>query len=550
MKRFALALAIVAAIPVCAQAQVVSGRTLGPAGEPIAGAIVVLVGEGDSTIARTLSASDGMYQLHAVTPGTYRLRTLRIGYRPETTEPFALAATDHLTRDINLSNIAVRLEAVRVTGRSECRAGTADRAALDAWNEAKKALLASVLTRQTRAMQSTIALFTQQLDAKGERVLHQAVETREGTSVRPMGALRTPDDFADHGYAQADGKDVRYDGPDENVLLSDRFAEGHCLHLVPDDSGAIAVAFAPVRPRDGVVEIEGTLRLDARTAELHTLEFRYTNVDRLLQRGGIGGRIDFARLIDGGWVIDRWALRLPVIGHVPGALFRPGTDEIAWIDVTGGLLTEARTADRVLWRAHLAAVEGLVHADSGGPPVTGAAISLAGTDYRATTDRLGTFVIPDVFAGRYRMGVQWPPLDSMGVVSSTVTELVVPDTGVVTAQLAVPTLERGLAIACGRKVAARHDGLVRGYVEPSATRSARGMRVRVSWHVQEQRDSQMVVREGEKSGKVDDLGRFSVCGVPRATPLHVFIGKNATSELTSVEIPADRPFVWLNLQLP
>lgn len=529
-----------------AGAQQVDGRTLGAAGQPVAGVIVQLLA-GDSSVARALSAADGGFHLHAPAAGTYRLNTLRIGFRPQVTDTFTVAAGARVTHDIVLAGIAVQLAAVRVTGTGECRAGTADRAALDAWEEAKKALLASVLTRQTRALASTLVLFSQRLDANNHRVIEQAVSVRRGTSVRPFGAVRTPEDFAEHGYAEAEGKEVRYDAPDERVLLSDRFAESHCLRLAPADSGEVAVAFAPIHERDGIVEVQGTLSLDRATAELRTLDFRYTNVDQLLARAGIGGRIAFARLPDGAWLVRRWSLSLPVLGHERGAMFRAGYDKVVWIAVNGGVLTEARSGDEVLWHAKLAAVEGEVRADSTGPAVPGASITLAGTDYQATTDDLGTFVIPDVFPGSYRIGVQWPPLDSMGVVSSTQAELTVPDTGLVSVRLAVPTLERGLAIACGKKSAARGEGLVRGYVAPSATRRSAGARVRVSWHVEEHRDSSLVVREGDRSAKVDGTGRFRICGLPRATPMAVQVQRPGADTVT-VTIPVDRPYVWVNLR--
>ena len=107
-------------------------------------------------------------------PGTYRLRTLRIGYRPVTSDPLVLAAGGEVTRRIVLSSVPVALDGIRVVDRSECRSFSDSAAATFAvWEQIRAALTAAQLTEASRAISSTTVVYDRTLDAAGSKVLRQ-----------------------------------------------------------------------------------------------------------------------------------------------------------------------------------------------------------------------------------------------------------------------------------------------------------------------------------------------------------------------------------------
>ena len=78
--------------------------------------------------------------------------------------------------------------------------------------------------------------------------------------------------------------------PDAEVLLSPSFAAAHCFRLQAPPRGRGGPdrrhRFSPARDRRDVRDIEGTAWVDRQSAELRTLEIRYTNLpgDRWTQR--------------------------------------------------------------------------------------------------------------------------------------------------------------------------------------------------------------------------------------------------------------------------
>src|SRR3954468_14636456 len=83
MFRRLAALLVLGAAPAALVAQTVRG-TIVTRGDSavVSGAIVLLTNGADSVVGRALSNERGEYRLTAPVPGAYRLRTLRIGYRP------------------------------------------------------------------------------------------------------------------------------------------------------------------------------------------------------------------------------------------------------------------------------------------------------------------------------------------------------------------------------------------------------------------------------------------------------------------------------------
>ncbi|HEV2749214.1 MAG TPA: carboxypeptidase-like regulatory domain-containing protein [Gemmatimonadales bacterium] len=77
------------------------------------------------------------------------------------------------------------------------------------------------------------------------------------------------------------------------------------------DSGLIGLSFEPV-PGHTLRDVAGVLWLDRQTAELRSLEYRYTNLASWVPRDRAGGRLEFERLPTGAWIVRRWWIRSPV----------------------------------------------------------------------------------------------------------------------------------------------------------------------------------------------------------------------------------------------
>lgn len=84
-------LAAVLLMPALVEAQVVRGAVIDRGTDaPLAGTLVLLVDSAGTIARRALTDDAGEYRLHAPAAGTYRVRTLRIGFRPVTSDPFTL----------------------------------------------------------------------------------------------------------------------------------------------------------------------------------------------------------------------------------------------------------------------------------------------------------------------------------------------------------------------------------------------------------------------------------------------------------------------------
>ena len=89
---------------------------------PVPGVVVTLQDSASRIAARGMTNGQGEFRLVATKPGTYRLRTLRIGFKPTVSEPRVLNAGAEVSIRVVLAGVPVALDAVRTTGESVCRA--------------------------------------------------------------------------------------------------------------------------------------------------------------------------------------------------------------------------------------------------------------------------------------------------------------------------------------------------------------------------------------------------------------------------------------------
>lgn len=377
-------------------------------GAPVRGAVVMLFGERD-TVARVLTAADGTYRLSGA--GASRVRVVRIGYAPHDVD---LRSLLHTSADISLVPLGRRLPAVSVRASQLCPRRPDQAEALALWAAAADGLLALAVASSEATVSDTVTQirFVRLVDGTGSRVRSQTVEHVVTGNAAPIRADRAPEDFATTGYLLRSPSTTTFLGPDPIVLLHPTFAETHCLSVRHDPRrhvGQVGVAFAPVRGRTGIPDIEGVLWLKDNPLALESLDFTYRGVDKVVRDVQAGGRLEFETLTNGLPLIQYWHIRSPQMVYLPaGRSVQGGRVEVTGdvpsvvaVNETGGLVESGHLSDGTSWAARLATWNGRVLNDRSDDPVPGAVITLDSTDYLATTDSNGRFAFTRLLPGPY-----------------------------------------------------------------------------------------------------------------------------------------------------
>lgn len=312
----ALLVALLALAAPSLTAQTVRGvLTVDGTSTPSAGAIVTLLHPDGGTAATARSDGAGRFRLTAPGSGTYQLRVERVGFRTVTAAPFALAAGETREHPLALASSAVTLQGLKVEGRRRCgRRWRGGESLQRVWEEARKALRLTDQTAASRELAFRYAQFERELTGDGRSVVRDTTWTATALGRLPFQSLPA-DTLAAYGYLAVDGSslEVLYHAPDAAVLLSDVFLAQHCFRLRRRDAtqpGMVGLEFEPAPDRT-MPDIRGVLWLDAASAELRHLEFSYTGL-RGASPDWMGGRMDFARLPTGSWIVRSWALRWPI----------------------------------------------------------------------------------------------------------------------------------------------------------------------------------------------------------------------------------------------
>ena len=259
-------------------AQAVRGIVVDRAETPVPGVVIQLLDSASHVAARALTNDQGEFRLVARASGTYRLHTLRIGFRPTDSPPIVLQSGADASRRIVLTGLPIGLDTVRVAGRNACRALADSGAAYAVWEQVRAAVTATALTAAAGNLFTTVISFDRTLEADARRVRTQTSAVHSGY-VREPWTSRSSDALHSAGYVVTDrDNSTTYYAPGLEVLLAPAFVEDHCFHLTIDGD-RFGLAFEPTTPdRRRTPEIRGTLWLDAKSAELRSLEFRYSNV--------------------------------------------------------------------------------------------------------------------------------------------------------------------------------------------------------------------------------------------------------------------------------
>jgi protocatechuate 3,4-dioxygenase beta subunit len=512
-------------------AQTVRGTVVVDGGRPLSGVVVALVDATQKEVGRALTNEQGEYRLTAPRPGTYRIRTLRIGFQSLLTPAIALAAGDDITRPLTVSTLVFSLDTVRSTGRNACKVVAGDSTSVVAaiWDQVRSALIATQLTLARRTMQSTSISYDRMLDLRSRRIGSQTLDVRTEFATQPWRSYSAAE-LRKNGYVYtADDSSRIYHSPDLTVLLSDEFIEDHCLRISKDsDDRRLGIEFEPTPARRNYTEIRGTLWLDRKTNELQEMEHRYINRIRLDEERIAGGEMGFSRMRNGGWVISRWNIHMPVLALVP--VYSPTmavlNHEIRLdsIKQTGAELVMAVTAGSrrdTIWMRPPISIRGTVLDSLSGQPVARAIVGLAGTIQVDTTDNAGRFTIGGILPGRYSLSVMTPSLDSLNTVDQR--SVLVTDSSM-SLTVRVPNATMIAGAVCGKDNTATRlgAGILLGSVVRSDSSPVANASVAAQWNEFILSGGAASNRIRETQTRTDARGVFRICGMPTATSFTVY----------------------------
>lgn len=285
---------------------------------PIAGAMVSLARLGDTSVVARLTDTAGLTLLRAGATGKYHLIARRIGYRPSDTT-ISVGAT-LIDISVALVNAGVVLKPIVVEDETSCiTTRQAGERVFQLWDAVRNALEINTLTESQHLVRMEIEQYERDL-TPDLRERAKKIQRKQTTTRQPFSAA-SPQYLESVGYITGRGGGT-YFAPDARTLLSDEFARSHCFSLVParkNEKNFVGLAFSPT-PERSQPDVSGVLWLDASTLALSHLVFHYVN-DPLHTRTNVsGGRVDFAQLRGGAWIIPRWYILTPRVARVRRAV--------------------------------------------------------------------------------------------------------------------------------------------------------------------------------------------------------------------------------------
>lgn len=412
-------------LPRASSAQRITGQLVAAdSGEPVAGAFVVLQTSAGERVDATISGERGSFALVPPRAGAYRLSVRRIGFRRWTSSRLRLGHRETISREFEVTRRPVELEALEVTAERQCLTDPSEaRAASRIWREARTALEIAAWGSSGGRVAFTTERFLRMEEPATRRVIRRESETREDVTGNPYVSIPA-DSLRQVGFVRSTADSLVFYGPDAEVLVSDAFMETHCFSVAREEreggSTLVGLQFRP-DPERRKPDIRGVLWVDASSAELRRLEYRYTNLPRrAVKSSGYGGEIRFDRLPQGPWYVKRWQMELPMRSRGSDRFAGAAVNEVAAVKVAGGRVVEVRDrsgSDSPADRPSGAVVFGRVYDSLRSRPLAGATVRVTGADRAATTDSSGSFSIGGLPAGRRRIEVRHPFLERLGVAS-------------------------------------------------------------------------------------------------------------------------------------
>ena len=450
-------------------AQIVRGRVLEEgSGTPLAGAMIVLMDGTGTQTGRILTDDLGRFVLRAPQAGTHTLRADRIGYASVTSTALELAPGAAVFHDMVVPAQAIALANITVEGERRCvlrPEGGLDVSRV--WEEARKALAAAAFTDETSVYRYITMKYERDLDPEARTVRN---EQRNFSDLmqRQTFVSRPAEELMSDGFVQEEEDGVYYYAPDANVLLSDVFLDSHCLRVrqgEDETDGLIGLAFEPVGRRGrGHIDIRGVMWLEPESSELQWLEFDYTDLDAEVRSRHLGGKVVFAGLPNGTWVVREWYIRMPQTGVRPNPFTNFPQRFLAGIQETGALVMRILTPEgETLVESETGVIEGTVLDSLHTRPLEGARVFADGTGHSAVTGPDGRYRLTGLTEGVYRIAYHHPLLEEVGHAPEPV-EVEVRRGEIAALRLLTPSRREVLRAACAAEDVVEGTAVLAGRV--------------------------------------------------------------------------------------
>jgi hypothetical protein len=487
--------------------------------QPVGGAVVWLTDGGGKFLARSIADEHGQFAVIHVA-GATQLHVVRIGFRPMMV-PVGRTDADTLV-DVSMSSIPLTLDTVASLRRRVCPGEKGTNAALTLWEQARAALMASVVARDVGAPALELKSYSRYLDPRTHEISNQQVHLRLVTGDRSYVAARPAGEFVSEGYMQERNGDRTFYAPDDAVMLDQTFAETHCLHVVVGTgahAGEVGIGFDPVadRLRDTLVDVRGVLWLSPAEHALRSLEFNYTDLEREADLSG--GEIRFNVMPNGAPMVTRWVIRsarLSVLDPVtvPGIkrkLFDRRDRKnvrVVGIHEDGGVVVSATWMDGRQWRdSTLRIVSGQL-LNEGESPVEGMRVWLDDSPDTTLTDADGNFMLTGVLPGAYMLMASDSELARVGVARGR-RVIDVRDDDHRTANVVYLSVPHLVQTQCEGEHKADGSGALLGRVVDRSGAPMPDVLLDAIWRPDAGADSRP-----DLETRSDDGGRFAVCGAP------------------------------------
>ncbi len=442
-----------------------------------------------------------------------------------------------------VSSIPVTLGAVVVEGKPKCRTRGDEGSDLAAvWLQVREALAAISWTAKV-PYRYRLRLFQRALDEFGRSVLRERTSTRVGYYQTPFKSA-PPEELVRNGYVVGAMGNRTYFAPDAPVLLSDPFVATHCFSLVRHlkDPTVVGLAFKPT-PDRRVPEIQGTLWVDRRTAELRSFAYGYLNLPSDLAPDVAGGQAEFLRLPSGAWIISRWSIRNPIMRLTYTFAGAP-VYSLAAVQETGGQVLEVTSAARErVYRSDAAMLEGTVFDSVAGAPLAGATVRVVGADFTATTDPTGHFELAEPLEGTYRVTFDHPSLDSLDFTPSPVTVKLAPSERS-SVRLSTPSESTLITRLCPESPPAEGQGVLLGKVRDGAAgRALAGVRLSATWYDFGITGSYLTAAGHGLELVTDTTGDYLLCGVPAGSRIVLRLETPQGRQIETLRLDTNRVVV-------
>ena len=208
-------------------AQVLTGTVRDSAsGLPVPGAVLVLLDSLDQAVGRNITNERGNYTVTR-SLAMRRMRLLRIGFRPREL-PIPAFTRGDARLDAFMVMIPTLLQPINVIDQPACSRRDDRVAAFALWEQARTALLATVVAREANPPELLRLHFLRQLNGR-DSVVSQSVRIDSASTSRPFMAARAAAEFVDSGFVSDSAGTKLFSGPDADVMLDDAFVRGYCF---------------------------------------------------------------------------------------------------------------------------------------------------------------------------------------------------------------------------------------------------------------------------------------------------------------------------------